>query len=170
MPRIDEMIKWYDDVILRLVGRKLKRIADLKEEASWSGPLSPIEKQRLNDHLAKLQREIDAERNWQPPVSVLDELRALEAEAASYGRAMAGANLGLLQDIVSQPKFAVTWRPEKDEAWEARSNKAHEKYRALCEKWKVPVNGMADLMRWGMVDTSTGYYHGRVKAGLAVVK
>lgn len=169
--RLNETISWMNDIVIAaFTAPKVRRVRDLTEDIAYDMALTSEQKKRGHELIAKLQAEIKAETDWLPAASELEEMRRLEEESQSYDRAMGAANMALLNDIVSKPQFGVPWKPENDDAWQARSLKAGEKFNALCEKHKIPVRGLEDLRRWNLLHPYTGRYQGRVKTGLAAIR
>jgi hypothetical protein len=138
---------------------KLKLIADLKDEAEFNSFLTPVERATIKQRLAALNAGIAQERGWNPSAAVVDELERVEHEANAFGTASYAANLHQVRDIVSNPAKG-TYHPLDDDSLRAASQAATAKLAKLCEKYRVPVNGLEDLKRWGLLDGAGRYIGG----------
>jgi hypothetical protein len=144
-------IAWFRDVIQAgyLAGR-LKRLADLKDEAELNSFLTNEERWRLKQAAAKLTTEIAAERSWQPSQAIVDELTRLEREACAYGTTSLAANMAQIKDLAAS-SVKGEYKPSDDEALRQRSTESSAKLAELAEKHRIPVDGLDSLARWGLL-------------------
>lgn len=140
---------------------KQRQLSLLKDDLAWDVALPPEQRAAYNKRIAQLQTLIDKERNWMPSQKVIDEMLALERESYEAGKFMWGANIENVKSLAERPGGG-TYTPITDKALQEKSNKANKRLYEMADKYRIPLEGLTDLRRWGLLNAETGRYIGGI--------
>jgi hypothetical protein len=158
--QVIESISWFKNIVISAaISNKLRKRQELRDELSVNMLLAKHERDAISDHIKKYDEVIAAEYAVAtPPEKVIAEARKLEQEAAAYSLVTHSHGMHQLKTAYD-PKIPAQGTPYffEDEEMRQSSLRAQEKLRDLCELWMIPVNGLADLARWNLLDKQGRY-------------